>query len=82
MIPSFYSVFFGLFFLTLLFLFCLVLVIGAKTVYIAVKNKLPSKKTTTQEPIKKAQKRTVKKPVRNIEINPEEINRIYVKKSS
>lgn len=65
----------------LLFALCFILVIGLKTVWLFAKNALikPPKKKCA-----KRRARTAEKPqaVRSIEINPEEIDRIYVKKSS
>ena len=75
----------------LLFVICLFLVVGAKSIFLYVKSKfLPEK----QEPMPEkrqtkkstATKRKIKpktlKPVRSIEINPDEIDKIYVKNIS
>ena len=79
----------GLVFSLSLFAFCLFLVVGAKTVINALKIRFIK---PTEEPLptpkkpQKPRKKTVRKktvvPFRSIEINPEEIDRIYVKKSS
>ena len=76
----------GLFISSLLFLACALIVIGAKTVIIAISLKYLKREPEPTPVVKKARKRTVSKkpptPFRSIEINPEEIDRIYVKKSS
>ena len=79
----------GLVFSLSLFAFCLILVVGAKTVINAFKIRFVK---PTEEPLptpkkpRKPRKKSVRKktivPFRSIEINPEEIDRIYVKKSS
>ena len=79
----------GLVFSLLLFAFCLILVVGAKTVINALKIRFVK---PTEEPLptpkkpRKPRKKSVRNktvvPFRSIEINPEEIDRIYVKKSS
>ena len=70
-----------------LFILCFLVVIGTKTVFAYVKSLFPKTKATPLEPKKEqpAPKRTyrkVSKPIRSIEINPEEIDRIYVKRIS
>ncbi len=66
----------------LLFVFCFLLVVGLKTVWLFAKSAMvktpPKKKRKHKSPT------ATEKPqaVRSIEINPEEIDRIYVKKSS
>ncbi len=80
------SVLLGIVFLSLGFALCLIFVIGVKALivttqhYIATKSRKPDKTIVTRNAPKK--KRSNYKPVRSIEINPEEIDRIYVKKSS
>lgn len=79
----------GLVFSLSLFAFCLILVVGAKTVINAFKIRFVK---PTEEPLptpkkpRKPRKKSVRNktvvPFRSIEINPEEIDRIYVKKSS
>ena len=56
---------------------------GAKTIIIAIKNKFPSppKQETIAPPPEQKPKRQYKR-VRSIEINPDEVDRIYVKKIS
>ena len=79
------SAVFGPLFLVLLFVFCALLVIGAKVVYLAIK-KYFEKPVAVSKPPKKRKARTIKpkstSPVRSIEINPDEIDKIYVKKVS
>lgn len=74
-----------------LFIVCFLSVIGGKTVYLAIKRYLPQKPEPAVEPPKqetnpkpKRRKPRNKKPaaVRSIEIDPNEIDKIYVKKSS
>ena len=76
----------GLFISSLLFLACALIVIGAKTVILAISLRFAKKEPEPTPVVKKARKKTVRKkkpiPFRSIEINPEEIDRIYVKKSS
>ena len=70
----------GLAYLVLMFFICLFLVVGAKMCLIRFnQNKMVKKQANTPVPTKKPR---AKKPVRSIEINPEEVDRIYVKKSS
>ena len=64
----------GLIYLILLYALCFFVVIGVKQVLLYLFPKPTIIKIPTQ-------KRT-KKPVRSIEINPDDIDRIYVKKSS
>ena len=78
----FYSFLLGLFFTVLLFFLCAFLVISAKVVIVLVKSKLPSPPPKVEEPTPpKPQKRNYKR-ARSIEINPDEVDRIYVKKIS
>lgn len=79
----------GLVFSLSLFAFCLILVVGAKTVINALKIRFvkPTEEPlpTPKKPRKPRKKSVCNKtvvPFRSIEINPEEIDRIYVKKSS
>lgn len=67
--------------LTLLFAFilCSLIVLGIKFIIITVKQKNSPK--TLEEPKPKKQPAR-KKPVRAIYVNPEEVDEIYVKKSS
>ncbi|MBR5192567.1 MAG: hypothetical protein IKW33_04070 [Clostridia bacterium] len=80
------SAVFGPLFLILLFAFCTILVIGAKVVFLCVKNYF-AKPVPKEKPKPKRRKpRTIKPkstiPNRSIEINPDEIDKIYVKKVS
>ena len=77
----------GLFCTGLLFFISLVSVIGCKVIAVKI-NRLFPKKQTVQTPIEsdkpQAPKKRKRKPstVRSIEIDPEQIDRIYVKKIS
>ena len=57
-----------------LFAVCFLIVLGGKVVFLTVKRYL-----AVEQPTKVAPQR---KPIRSIEIDPFEIDRIYVKKSS
>ena len=76
----------GFIYTATLFLLCLVFVVGVKAIIVSVRLKLNKHETPKQasKPIEKPKKQPPKpiKPIRSIEINPEEIDRIYVKKSS
>ena len=75
-----------------LFATCFLLVVGFKAILYAVKERLVKPQQAPPEPevkpIKKAQKKrkrkptSIPKPVRSIEIDPEQVDRIYVKKIS
>jgi len=75
-----------------LFAICFFLVVGFKTMLLAVKErhvKQPQSPPDPEvKPIKKVQKKrkrkpkSIPKPVRSIEIDPEQVDRIYVKKIS
>ncbi len=69
----------GLFFVLLTFLFCAVLVVGIKV--FALLFKPPKEKLEDKKGSEKALPRK-RKPIRSIEINPDQIDRIYVKKVS
>ena len=76
------SLFLGPLFLVLFFILCLVLVAGIKLLYYYFK---PSPEKLKPESPKPKKPKTVKeppKPIRSIEINPDEIDKIYVKKAS
>ena len=79
----FYSVFFGLFFLALFFIVCFFLVLGVKFAFNQVLEsffkKQPQKKSVST-PKKVEVKSKTPRTVRSIEINPEEVDRIYVRK--
>lgn len=77
------SFFLGLLFLCLLFLLSCIVVLGIKAFFVFIKSKLPeniktsaAEKTEKNPPVKRVRRR-----VRSIEIDPEEINRISVKRS-
>ena len=76
------SLFLGPLFLVVFFLICLTFVAGIKLLYYYFKRtpeKLKPKNSKSKKP------KTVKNPpstVRSIEINPDEIDKIYVKKAS
>ena len=75
----------GFLYTATLFLICLIFVVGVKAILIFMRADLkdkpaPPQKKATPKPTKHTAKPV--KPVRSIEINPEEIDRIYVKKSS
>lgn len=66
-----------------LFVFCLIIVVGIKTVYYTLKKSL-TKKRVIQAPPPPPQKVAPKprRAVRTIEIDPDLADRIYFKKSS
>ena len=70
-----------------LFILCLFLVVGAKSFLLAVKLKFFTKKQP-QKQVKRARKKPTTAPkkipatVRSIEINADEIDKIYFKRSS
>ena len=85
----FSSVVLGLLFIIIFYLLCLFLVVGVKIVYLTVKSKFysPNKYSRCKKPSVSSEKRQqiqIKKPktVRSIEINPDDVDRIYVRKSS
>ncbi len=63
----------GLISLIVLFFLCLVLVVGVKSVYLRFFYKPKPKPIVKQKP---------KKSIKSVTINPDEIDRIYVKKVS
>ena len=68
-----------------LFTLCLLITLGCKLIIIAVKTKFQKQQPPPQkEPQKPKTPKPKKKPstVRSIEIDPEEIDRIYVRKIS
>ncbi len=69
-----------------LFLICLFIVGFIKAVYLSIKSRFYKPQVITKSCTKKRKKKTISQkpptPIRSIEINPEEIDRIYVKKSS
>ncbi|MBQ3046644.1 MAG: hypothetical protein IJD54_01200 [Clostridia bacterium] len=76
----------GFLYTATLFLLCLVLVVGTKSVLVLIKSKLSKHEEVPKEkpsPNPKPQKSAPKstKPVRSIEINTDDVDRIYFKKS-
>ncbi len=85
----FSSVVLGILFICIFYSLCLFLVVGIKMVYLTFKSKFtsPIKPIETKKPCEieqKIQAPKVRKPrtVRSIEINPDDVDRIYVRKSS
>ena len=79
------SVFLGALFTLLFFVASFLLVIGFKAAAAALKQYFPAKEKQIPpppEPVRKPRPRKKAKPIRSIEINPEEVDRIYVKKIS
>ncbi len=76
-----YSYVLGPLFLICFFLISLIAVVGIKTIIIAVRLKFSPKKPET---IRKKTKTPVKKPrvTKSMEINPDEVDKIYVKRVS
>lgn len=70
----------------LLFLTSYAIVVAVKAVYFVVKEKyFPAPEPEPEpkpKPRKKRQPKSVPKPIRSIEIDPEQVEKIYVKKSS
>ena len=79
-----FSAFIGLIFLCLTFCLCFFTVIGVKYAWICFKSRHDKSRNTEQETeqVKKVKTKRTYKPIKSIEINPEEVDRIYVKKSS
>ena len=78
------SVFLGPIFLIAFFLACTIVVAGIKILYLylrrePIKLRTRAKKTKKPEP---APPPAPAKPIRSIEINPDEVDKIYVKKIS
>lgn len=72
-----------------LFCLCFITVIGCKVAINALKDLFPKPTRTINKPIENDKKPAVRqkrrapaKPVRSIEIDPEQVDRIYVKKIS
>ncbi len=73
------SAFLGFIFTVLLFAICLIFVVGVKCVIMAIKSKAVTNDTPAQ--IEKPQNIKPKKPrLKSIKIDPDEIDRIYVRK--
>jgi len=72
----------------ILFILCFLSVLGVKSLYYAIKDFFPTRKriakekTAQHEKHVKLPKKKQIKPIRSIEINPDEVDRIYVKKIS
>ncbi len=72
-----------------LFALCLIVVVGGKIIALTFKEKFLPKKTEPPPPPQKTRvikrrkpKSPIPKPVRSIEIDPEQVDKIYVKKIS
>lgn len=76
------SLFLGPLFLILMFFLCLISVAGIKLLYYYFKRTPVKLKPVIKRPKKSAPPPEIKKPVRSIEINPDEVDKIYVKKVS
>lgn len=74
------SLFLGPLFLAVLYIFCLISVAGIKILYLYFKRSPEQVKPTVKRVKKPAP--VPEKPVRSIEINPDEVDKIYVKKVS
>ena len=81
MSESLISVFLGLIFTFSFFVISVFLVVGVKSVYLFFKLKFIEKVVPPVPAKAQAKKRRKRKPVRSIEINPEETTRIVVKKT-
>ena len=75
------SLFLGPIFIIALFILCLVTVAGIKILYLYIK-RTPVKEKPAVARIKPPSPAVSNKPVRSIEINPDEVDKIYVKKIS
>ena len=75
------SLFLGPLFLAVLYIFCLISVAGIKILYLYFKRSPVQIKPTVKR-AKKPAPAISEKPVRSIEINPDEVDKIYVKKVS
>jgi hypothetical protein len=78
-----HSAFLGFTVTLALFVLCFVVVIGIKAIIYYVQSLFPEKREKISAPKRqrKVRAKTVK-PIKSIEINPDEIDRIYVKKIS
>ena len=63
------------------FLLCALIVVGAKTIFFSIKTKF-SHPTNAVEPQCEPPPKPATKKARIIHVNPDEVDRIYVKKSS
>jgi hypothetical protein len=80
MSQAFFSFLTGLFYTGGLFLLCLFTVVGAKSLLLPKRTATKREKQPQKEP--QTVTKTKPRPIKSIEINPDEIDRIYVKKSS
>lgn len=78
---GFSSFFLGLLFLSLLFVFCCITVLGVKAFLSAIGIEIKIKKPHAADCTPSEKPKRVRRKVRSIEIDPQEINRISVKKS-
>ncbi|MBQ7339768.1 MAG: hypothetical protein IJW43_02805 [Clostridia bacterium] len=75
------SYIYGPIFLALGFLFCLVVVVGIKSVIFFIKSKLKEKFSPPKKEMDKKEKSAPKKS-RTLEINAQDVDKIYFRKSS
>ena len=82
-VPSFFS---GILCLSGLFIISLVIVVGFRTIEFFIKEHFLVNPTSVEKPpprtIKRKRKKSYPSPVRSIEIDPQEVDRIYVKKAN
>ena len=71
------SIIFGVLYLAALFLLCFIVAAGIRSVILSVRLLIKPKKPVKTEP---PPPKKVRKPVRSIEINPDEVDRIYVRR--
>ena len=77
----------GFIYTALLFFLCLIFTVGTKWLYIVIKARFFTKRPAPPEieskkETKPPEKKPTKKPVRTIEINTDDVDKIYFKKSS
>lgn len=73
----------GLVSLTVLFVICCVVVLGFKAIIIyLLPNKKPTSKPQEKPQVKTETAKPKRKPIKTIYINPDEVDRICVKKTS
>lgn len=79
----------GLFWIIILFVCCFLIVLGGRIIYLTAKEIITQsikKQSKVSSSNKKAQRKAPAQkppaPVRSIEINPDDVDRIYVRKSS
>lgn len=76
------SLFLGPLFMIALFIICLITVAGIKILYLYFKRSPINLKSAVKKVKKPKNPINTEKPVRSIEINPDEVDKIYVKKVS